>query len=66
MAQDATAGKLPLGMQDIVLLKPYRFVPAYRNRFWSRLMVRVLMRPYLRQYHGLERLKCIGGYHLPA
>ncbi|MEE2781403.1 MAG: 1-acyl-sn-glycerol-3-phosphate acyltransferase [Planctomycetota bacterium] len=51
-------------MQNIVILKPYRFVPPYRNRFWSRLLVRLLMRPYLRRFYGLERFECIGGEKL--
>ena len=51
-------------MQNIVILKPYRFVPPCRNRFWSRLLVRLLMRPYLRRFYGLERFECIGGEKL--
>ena len=66
LAPDATGGKLPLGMQNIVILKPYRFIPPHRNRFWSRLMVRVLMRPYLSHYYGLERFECVSGDRLRA
>ena len=61
LAQILPTGKLPFGMQNIVILKPYRFIPPYRSRFWSRLLVRVLMRPYLRRFYGLERFECIGG-----
>jgi len=51
-------------MQNIVILKPYRFVPPYRNRFWSRLLVRLLMRPYLRRFYGIKRFECIDGEKL--
>ena len=51
-------------MQNIVILKPYRFIPPYRNRFWSRLLIRVLMRPYLRRFYGLQRFECIDGEKL--
>ena len=51
-------------MQNIVILEPYRFVPPYRSRFWSRLLVRVLLRPYLHHFYGLERFECIDGEKL--
>ena len=64
LAQAPTAGKLPSGMQNIVILKPYRFIPPCRSQFWSRLLVRVLMRPYLRRFYGIERFECIHGEKL--
>ena len=66
LAQDATIVKLALGMQNIVILKPYCFIPPYRNRFWSRLLIRMLMRPYLKRFHGLERFECVDGEKLRA
>ena len=51
-------------MQNIVILKAYRFIPPYRNRLWSRLLIRVLMRPYLRRFYGLQRFECIDGEKL--
>ena len=66
LARDATTVKLAAGMQNIVILKPYRFIPPYRNRFWSRLLIRTLMRPYLKRFYGLERFECIDGDKLRA
>ena len=66
LAQVDCIGKLPLGMQNIIILKPYRFVPPHRGRLWPRVIVRYLMRPYLRRFYGLERFECIGGEKIRA
>jgi 1-acyl-sn-glycerol-3-phosphate acyltransferase len=46
-------------MQNIVVDKPYRFVPPHHRGFWPRIMRWYLPR-YLRKYHGLESSEFLG------
>jgi 1-acyl-sn-glycerol-3-phosphate acyltransferase len=50
-------------MQNIVIEKPYRFVPPHRGRFWHTLFGLYLPR-YLNRYHGIESVECRGTEHL--
>ena len=46
-------------MQDIVIAKPYRFVPPRHRGFWPRILRWYLPR-YLRKHHGLESTEFLG------
>jgi 1-acyl-sn-glycerol-3-phosphate acyltransferase len=46
-------------MQDIILEKPYRFVPPHPGRFWHGLLG-LWLPHYLRRDHGLCRVECRG------
>jgi 1-acyl-sn-glycerol-3-phosphate acyltransferase len=46
-------------MQNVVIDKPYAFVPPHPGDFWPRVM-RAFMPSYLRKYHGLESLEFAG------
>ncbi len=46
-------------MQNIVIDKPYVFVPPHRGSFWPRVMRSYLPR-YLRKSWGIERIECRG------
>jgi hypothetical protein len=50
-------------MQNIVIEKPYRFVPPHRGRFWHALFGFYLPR-YLSRCHGIESVECRGAEHL--
>jgi 1-acyl-sn-glycerol-3-phosphate acyltransferase len=50
-------------MQNIVVEKPYRFVPPHRGRYWHALFGLYLPR-YLDRYHGIESVECRGMEHL--
>ena len=52
-------------MQEIVIAKPYRFVPPRHGNFWSRLLLPALPF-YLRQSHGVTAVTCRGADHLRA
>ena len=46
-------------MQNIVIDKPYEFVPPHRGTFWHALL-QVYLRRYLRRHFGIERVECRG------
>jgi 1-acyl-sn-glycerol-3-phosphate acyltransferase len=46
-------------MQNIVIDKPYRFVPPKQGRFWPRVLMALLPR-YLRKQFGIESLQVYG------
>lgn len=43
-------------MQNIVIDKPYRFIPPFRGTFWPHVF-KPLVRPYLKRSFGIERLE---------
>lgn len=53
-------------MQNIVIDKPYRFVPPDRGVFWARLLGRFVLPHYLRSRHGVESYELIGVERLKA
>jgi 1-acyl-sn-glycerol-3-phosphate acyltransferase len=50
-------------MQNIIIDKPYRFVPPHPGRFWHTLFQLWLPR-YLSRSHGIESVECRGTEHL--
>ena len=52
-------------MQNIVIDKPYRFVPPHHSTLWPNLM-RLYARSYLRKQFGLERFEFVGLERLHA
>ncbi len=52
-------------MQNIVVAKPYRFVPPHRGTFWPSLLLRCVPR-YLRTYQGVTSVACRGVDRLQA
>jgi hypothetical protein len=52
-------------MQEIVIAKPYRFVPPRHGNFLSQLLLPALPF-YLRQSHGVTTVTCRGADHLRA
>lgn len=52
-------------MQNIVIDKPYRFVPPRHGRFWPSL-IRFYLPAYLRKEHGIESTAFGGLEHLKA
>lgn len=52
-------------MQQVVVAKPYTFVPPARGTFWPRLLGRCLP-GYLRRRHGVSRVDCRGTDRLRA
>jgi 1-acyl-sn-glycerol-3-phosphate acyltransferase len=46
-------------MQNIVIDKPYEFVPPHRGRWWPRLLQR-LLRARLRRMYGIGSVECRG------
>lgn len=52
-------------MQDIVIDKPYTFVPPHHGGFWPSLM-RFFLPLYLRRAHGVETLEFLGVDRLKA
>ncbi len=46
-------------VQNVVIAKPYRFVPPQRGRLWWRLF-RPLLPRYLRKSAGIEHVECRG------
>jgi 1-acyl-sn-glycerol-3-phosphate acyltransferase len=53
-------------LQNIVIDKPYAFVPPGRGVFWPRLLGRVLLPRYLRSSYGIESQEVIGIERLRA
>ncbi len=52
-------------MHNIIITKPYRFVPPVRSPFWPHLLWPVLPR-YLRRSHGVESFEILGADRLKA
>ncbi|HOY59867.1 MAG TPA: 1-acyl-sn-glycerol-3-phosphate acyltransferase, partial [Verrucomicrobiota bacterium] len=52
-------------MHNIIITKPYRFVPPVRSPFWPHLLWPVLP-PYLRRSHGVESFEILGADRLKA
>lgn len=46
-------------MQNIVIEKPYQFIPPHRGTFWHSVL-QVYLRRYLRRHYGIERVECRG------
>ena len=52
-------------MQNIVIEKPYVFVPPYHGRLWLACL-QLFLRPWLRHEYGVTKLECRGLDHLRA
>jgi len=52
-------------MQNIIIDKPYKFVPPNYGKIWPKVFQPIL-RPLLRRQHGLERIEFAGLEHLRA
>src|SRR5438876_1041353 len=50
-------------MQDIVIDKPYRFIPPLESRVWPRLL-RLALGRYLRSRYGVTGVECRGAERL--
>lgn len=50
-------------MQNIVIAKPYRFVPPRFSPFWARL-IQWYLPAYLRKNFGITSWECVGADHL--
>jgi len=53
-------------LQNIVIDKPYEFVPPDYGTLWPRLLGRVVLPPYLRSSHGIESYELLGVDRLKA
>ena len=53
-------------MQNIVIDKPYEFVPPDHGTFWPRVLGRFVLPPYLRSSHGVDSYELIGVARLKA
>jgi hypothetical protein len=53
-------------LQNIVIDKPYQFVPPNYGTVWPRLLGRFLLPHYLRSSHGVESHELIGVERLRA
>lgn len=54
-------------MQNVVIEKPYEFIPPYRGTFWAKAIQHLrLVDYYLRHWHGVERYECRGVEKLKA
>jgi 1-acyl-sn-glycerol-3-phosphate acyltransferase len=53
-------------LQNIVIDKPYEFVPPAYGTFWPRVLGRFLLPQYLRSSHGVESYELIGVERLKA
>jgi 1-acyl-sn-glycerol-3-phosphate acyltransferase len=53
-------------LQNIVIDKPYEFVPPDYGTLWPRLLGRFVLPPYLRSSHGVESFELIGVARLKA
>ena len=51
-------------MQNIVIDKPYKFVPPDPGMFWPRLLGRFVLPRYLRSSQGVESYELIGAERL--
>jgi 1-acyl-sn-glycerol-3-phosphate acyltransferase len=52
-------------VQNVVITKPYRFVPPQRGKFWWHFF-RPLLRGYLRRTAAIEKVECVGVDRLKA
>lgn len=50
-------------MQNIVIAKPYRFVPPRFSPFWARI-IQWYLPAYLRKRHGITSWECVGAERL--
>jgi 1-acyl-sn-glycerol-3-phosphate acyltransferase len=50
-------------MQNIVIDKPYRFVPPCKGTFWARAL-QTFLPTYLRRTYGIEAVELHGLHHL--
>ncbi len=50
-------------MQQLIIDKPYRFIPSRNSRFWSTL-VHLWLPGHLRKAHGIESCECVGAERL--
>ena len=50
-------------MQNIVIAKPYRFVPPRFSPFWGRI-IQWYLPAYLRKTFGITSWECVGAEHL--
>ena len=50
-------------MQQIIVDKPYEFVPPYEGRFWS-MWLKLYLPHYLNRYHGVVAVTCRGDQYL--
>ena len=46
-------------MQDIIVEKPYQFVPPHRGTIWPRFLA-AIVGSYLRFFYGVRRCECRG------
>ncbi len=52
-------------MQNIVIAKPYRFVPPRFSPFWARI-IQWYLPTYLRKNFGITSWECVGAHRLRA
>lgn len=50
-------------MQQLIIDKPYHFIPSRNSRFWSTI-IRLWMPGHLRRAYGIHSCECIGAEHL--
>ncbi|MCB1277706.1 1-acyl-sn-glycerol-3-phosphate acyltransferase [Prosthecobacter sp.] len=50
-------------MQQLIIDKPYRFIPSRNSRFWSAL-VHLWLPGHLQKTHGIESSECLGAERL--
>jgi 1-acyl-sn-glycerol-3-phosphate acyltransferase len=53
-------------LQNIVVDKPYEFVPPVYGTFWPRVLGRFVLPPYLRSSHGIKSYELLGVDRLKA
>lgn len=53
-------------MQDIVIDKPYEFVPPHYGTVWAQVLGRLVLPRYLRRSHGIESREVVGLERLKA
>src|SRR5437879_12797007 len=54
-----------IAVQNIVIAKPYRFVPPRFSRFWARI-IQWYLPTYLRKSFGITSWECVGAERLRA
>lgn len=52
-------------MQQVIIEKPYEFIPPHRGKWWPAILKHYLPR-FLRKKHGLESVECRGAERLRA
>jgi hypothetical protein len=57
---------LTIRLQNIVIDKPYKFVPPDYGTFWPRLLGRFVLPAFLRSSHGIESYELLGIDRLKA